>query len=430
VKDYLIVSAPKKFTGDISVPGDKSVSHRAVLLGSLAHGKTEIYNFLRADDCISTINCMRSLGVVIQDSGECVVIRGKGPLLQPSCRPLYTGNSGTTARLLMGVLAGQRFSAHLTGDESLSRRPMLRVVEPLRLMGAVIDGADGGKKLPLKIRGGELKPIIYELPVASAQVKSAVLLAGLYTEGETSVIENNPSRDHTERILKTFGANISFNDTVKTVKGPASMKGCRIDVPGDISSAAFFLAAAAVLPGSDLTVRGVGINPTRTGIIEVLSNMGTNIEVFNERLMGNEPVGDIRVSGSGNLKGVTVEGQIIPRLIDEIPVIAVAALSAEGITEIKDASELRMKESDRLRALTEELTKMGASIKENADGLIIEGGRPLKGCTCESHGDHRLAMALAVAGMTASGDTIIQGAGCIDISYPSFVHDLKTVTDS
>ncbi len=424
----IVVTPSKKFSGELSVPGDKSISHRAVLLGSLAMGKTRIYNFLRAEDCISTINCMRSLGVNIFEDEECIIIDGKGLYLQPSCLPLDAGNSGTTARLLLGILAGQRFGSQLTGDESLCRRPMLRVTEPLRCMGAEIEGEEGANRLPLTIKPGELKPLNYELPVASAQVKSAVLLAGLFARGETSVSESLPARDHTERMLELFGAEIERDKPLKTVKGPASLVGCRIKIPGDISSAAFFMVAAAIIPGADVVIRGVGINPTRTGVIDILDRMGANLSILKRPDCGNEPVCDIRILGTGKLKAVTIGGDIIPRLIDEIPILAVAALVAHGTTIIKDAGELRVKESDRILLLARELSRMGAKIEEKQDGLRIEGGNPLKGCECQSHGDHRLAMSLAIAGLIASGETRIKGANSINISYPSFINDIKHLT--
>lgn len=424
----IVVISPGKFSGEITAPADKSISHRAVIIGSLAQGKTEIDNFLSAEDCLATVACMRSLGVVITERGRSIGIRGKGMRLQPSCRPLYAGNSGTTARLLTGVLAGQPFTTGLAGDESLGRRPMLRVVEPLRHMGALIGGGEDGNKLPLTISGGDLKPLYFDMPVASAQVKSAVLLAGLFAHGETTISESKTSRDHTERMLETFGADITRNENVITVKGPANLKGCNIKIPGDISSAAFLMVASSIIPGSELMIKEVGINPTRTGVIDVLNMMGADLTVLNRRNYGNEPVGDIRIKGTGSLNGITIGGEIIPRVIDEIPVLAVAAAMAQGTTVIKDAGELRVKESDRLKMLSGELSRMGALIQEKPDGLIIEGGKTLKGCMCESHGDHRLAMAMAIAGLVASGETVVKGAECIAISYPSFMEDLKTLS--
>ncbi|MFY9114338.1 MAG: 3-phosphoshikimate 1-carboxyvinyltransferase [Dethiobacteria bacterium] len=424
--DVLIVNPSRKISGEVTAPGDKSISHRAVIIGSLAQGVTCIYNFLWSEDCRATINCLRSLGVDIEQVDEHIRIDGRGLNLKSPDRPLYAGNSGTTVRLLLGVLAGQRFTSEIYGDRSLSRRPMFRVIEPLRRMGAMVDHQAGG--LPLKITGGNLQPISYDLPVASAQVKSAVLLAGLFAEGQTSVREPAPSRDHTERMLKTFGAEIRSQGSIRTVRGPASLEGCRIDVPGDISSAAYFMVAGAINPGSEIVIRSVGINPTRTGIIEILQRMGARLTILNRRVCGNEEVGDVRIKGEDVLTGVTVDGEIIPRLIDEIPALAAAALAAKGTTVIRGAAELRVKESDRISSLVRELTRMGAWIEEKPDGLIIEGGAPLRGCICESYGDHRVAMALAMAGLQAAGQTRIKDPGCINVSYPSFAHDLGRLT--
>ncbi|NLI69625.1 MAG: 3-phosphoshikimate 1-carboxyvinyltransferase [Firmicutes bacterium] len=425
-EDVLVVRPSRKICGELTVPGDKSISHRAVIIGSLAEGRTMIYNFLRSEDCRATISCLRSLGVEIEQAGEQIHLTGRGLHLQPPDRPLYAGNSGTTVRLLAGVLAGQKFTSEIHGDDSLSCRPMLRVTEPLRRMGATVGHRAGG--LPLKITGGNLRPISYDLPVASAQVKSAVLLAGLFAEGQTSVREPAPTRDHTERMLKTFKAEVCSQGSIRAVRGPASLEGCRIDIPGDISSAAYFMVAAAVIPGSEVFVRGVGINPTRTGVIDILQRMGARPTILNRRVHGNEEVGDIRIRGEGTLTGVTVEGEIIPRLIDEIPALAVAALAARGMTVIRGAAELRVKESDRIASLVREFGRMGARIEERPDGLIIEGGVPLHGCLCESHGDHRLAMALAIAGLRATGQTLIREPGCIRVSYPSFARDLARLT--
>ncbi len=426
--DEINVSRPRRFCGEVTVPGDKSISHRSVLIGSLAKGKTEVTNFLRGEDCISTISCMRLLGVEIEDSGTVVSIEGKGLYFKEPSETLDAGNSGTTARLILGALAAQPFSTTLTGDDSLRNRPMLRVVNPLRHMGAEIKGKDGDDRLPLHIKGRELIPLEYELPVPSAQVKSAVLLAGLYARGKTVVKESRPSRDHTERMLELCGAELEWNNRIKALKGPAQLSGFRVRVPGDISSAAYMMVAAAVIPGAEVILRDVGLNPTRVGILDVLEEMGANLEVLNRREFGNEPVGDIRVMGKESLKAVTLEEDIIPRLIDEIPVIAVAALMAEGTTEIKGAGELRKKESDRIQLLTRELSRLGACIEEREDGLKIEGNKPLKGSECFSHGDHRLAMALTVAGLVAAGKTKVKGTSCAGISYPAFEQDLRRLT--
>ena len=423
--DFLTINPPSKLKGAIKVPGDKSVSHRAVLIGSLAEGETNVENFLRSADCISTINCMRGLGVEINEKETSINIKGRGLNLKPPQHPLDAGNSGTTARLILGVLAGQPFRSELTGDDSLTRRPMLRVVHPLREMGAKIAGKQDGDQLPLIIEGGELTPIEYDLPVPSAQVKSAILLAGLFAEGRTQVREFCPTRDHTERMLKSFGVEMDEEDElVKTVQSPVRLKGSNLQVPGDISSAAFFMVASAIVPGSEVALEKVGINPTRTGIIEALRQMGASIEIENLDYLGEEPVADIRVTGNNVLRGITLEGSIIPRIIDEIPALAVAALVAKGTTEIKDAEELRVKESDRIETLTQELSRLGARIEPQPDGLLIEGYHPLFGADCESHGDHRLAMALSIAALIASGETRINSVSSAEISYPRFIDDL------
>lgn len=420
--------------GWIQVPGDKSISHRAVMFGAIAEGKTEIEGFLMGADCLSTVACFRALGVTIEgpergegsDAGR-MVVHGAGP--RGLCEPedvLDAGNSGTTIRLMSGILAGQEFFSAVTGDDSIRRRPMERVVTPLRAMGARIWGRRGGTLAPLAIQGGELAPTSYSLPVASAQVKSAVLLAGLYAHGETRVTEPGASRDHTERMLAAFGAKIERGEGWATVTGSAKLQGRRVRVPGDISSAAFFLVAAAITDGSDLVIENVGFNPTRTGIIDILRRMGAEIEVLELRDESGEPVADLRVRSS-ELHGTVVSGEVIPRAIDEIPVVAVAAAVAEGETVIRDARELRVKETDRIATLSAELRKMGAGVTELDDGLIVRGGRRLRGVRVESHGDHRLAMALAVAGLVAEGRTSVQGAECAGVSFPGFAKLLRRI---
>ncbi len=415
--------------GTLAMPGDKSISHRAVILGALAEGDTVIENFLPGADCLSTINCFKNLGVKITVTDDGVVkIHGSGlcGLKEPG-GILNAGNSGTTMRLLLGVLAGQPFFSVITGDSSLCRRPMARVTGPLSLMGARIDGRQDGNLAPLALRGGSLKPIDFTSPVASAQVKSAVLLAGLFAEGQTTVTEPYRSRDHTERMLKMFGANVDVSGNTVLVKGLPRLLGRKVTVPGDISSAAFLMVTAASLPGSDLTLTGVGINPTRNGIIEVLTAMGAGIELLNSRKEGEEPVADIRVYHKKKLSGVSVGGEVIPRLIDEVPALAVAAALAKGQTEIRDATELKVKESNRIAAIVGLLAGFGAAVQELPDGLLIQGGRPLRGCTCESHGDHRIAMAATVAGLLAMGNTEVQGAECINVSFPGFDSVLKAI---
>ena len=423
----LTVKKASVLKGMLKIPGDKSISHRAVMLGALAQGKTEIHNFLTGEDCLSTVKCFQAMGIEITEKNQVICVHGKGldGLTEP-CDVLDCGNSGTTTRLLLGILAGQPFFSVLTGDSSLRSRPMDRVVKPLSEMGAVFMGRQQSRLLPLGVSGGGLKAIHYQTPVASAQVKSALLLAGLFADGQTVVEEPAPSRDHTERMLKSFGAKVEVSGRFAAVEGQPRLVGRRVVVPGDISSAAFFLVAAAIIPGSDVTLLGVGLNPGRSGIIEVLKTMGANITVFNKKIEGGEPVGDIRVQGS-ELKGTDVSGEIIPALIDEIPVLAVAAAAAQGKTVFSDAAELRVKETDRIAAVATELAKFGAKIEERPDGMVIEGGRPLTGTVCQSHGDHRIAMAMAVAGLAAEGQTVVKGADSVNISFPGFNDALKSI---
>ncbi|MGB9791268.1 MAG: 3-phosphoshikimate 1-carboxyvinyltransferase [Thermacetogeniaceae bacterium] len=419
----LRVSPCKGLRGTCKVPGDKSISHRAALLGAIADGETEIANFLQGADCRSTLNCLRALGVEIIEEKDVVRVRGKGlhGLEEPSI-VLDAGNSGTTIRLLLGILAAQDFFAVITGDDSLRRRPMARVIKPLREMGAQVWGRNHDNLAPLAVKGtSKLKPIAYTMPVASAQVKSAVLLAGLYAEGVTEVTQPVSCRDHTERMLETFGADIETNQLTIRVAGKKELRAQKIRVPGDISAASFLLVAGSVVPDSDIVIEDVGVNPTRTGILDVLEMMGANISVFNERTWNGEPVADLRVQ-SASLKGVKIGGELIPRVIDEIPIIAVAAAVAEGTTEICDAAELRVKETDRIRAIASEFRKLGVLVEEKSDGLIIQGRNCLKNKTnsIDSWGDHRIAMALAVAGLVASSDVTIEDAGCIGVSFPNF----------
>jgi 3-phosphoshikimate 1-carboxyvinyltransferase len=427
----LSVCPIQKINKTISVPGDKSISHRAIMIGALANGQTTITNFLASADCLATIECLRKMGADIQMtndqcqmSNECkIIINGKGlhGLEQPK-EELYVGNSGTTIRLLSGILAGQDFTTIITGDESIQKRPMLRVAKPLREMGASFEGRIEKENLfaPLRISGGDLRAIEYNLPVPSAQVKSAVLLAGLFAKGETVVVEKNQSRDHTERMLSFFkGQRHEAKGIRPQVVGGEEFSGTEIDVPGDISSAAFLLAAGLLTPNSELRTINVGLNPTRTGIIDVFHRMGANLEIENEILISNEPRGEI-VCRSSKLKGIKIDGEIIPRIIDEIPIIAVVATQAEGRTEIRGAKELRIKESDRIATICAELKKFGAHVKELDDGLIIDGPTALSGAEIESHGDHRIAMAMAIAGLIAEGETVINDTACIETSFPGF----------
>ncbi|MFI5322102.1 MAG: 3-phosphoshikimate 1-carboxyvinyltransferase [Thermodesulfobacteriota bacterium] len=415
-----IKGGSKPFRGELTPPGDKSISHRSLIIGSLAGGKTEVSGFLNCDDTISTANAMRKLGIEIDIDGSGVKISGKGlaGLREPE-DVIDAGNSGTTTRLLTGLLSAQGFFSALTGDIYLRARPMKRVVDPLRLMGAKITGREGGNKLPLAIEGGKLKGISYKLPVASAQVKSALLLAGLYAEGETEVVEPEPTRDHTERMLSYFGVELNKNRNGIKITRHKDFKGRDISVPGDLSSAAFFIVAAIINPGSEILIGNVGINPLRTGVIDILKLMGGNIEILNEREVSGEPVGDILVK-SGDLDATEIKGKIIPKAIDELPVIATAACFASGETIIKEARELRVKETDRIKAMTTELRKLGAGVTELEDGMSITGGETLKGAKCSSWGDHRIAMAVAVAATRAGGVTEIDEAEYVSVSYPGF----------
>lgn len=405
--------------GSITVPGDKSISHRAVMLGALAEGTTHIKGFLPGADCISTINCFRSMGIEIQSNGDIIEVHGKGlyGLKQPE-KMLYTGNSGTTTRLLCGILSGQNFDSSVTGDASICRRPMKRVTEPLSEMGAKIDG----EYCPLFIKGSKLHGMEYNMKVASAQVKTAIILAALYADGETIIHETEKSRDHTERMLSAMGADISVNGTTIRVAPAKKLYAQDICVPGDISSAAFFMTAAAIMPDSCVRIKNVGINPTRTGIIDVFKSMGANISIENVRTESGEETADIVVSSS-SLKGTVIEGEMIPRLIDELPIIAVAALFAEGTTVIRNAEELKVKESNRISAIVGELSKCGADITETADGMIIKGGKPIFGADFVTRGDHRMAMSLAVLAQLADGKSTIDDADCISVSYPNFLDD-------
>ncbi|MDI6631471.1 MAG: 3-phosphoshikimate 1-carboxyvinyltransferase [Bacillota bacterium] len=425
----LVIRPVRSLKGTVAVPGDKSISHRALMLGAIATGETVVENFLEGEDCLATLACFRSMGVEITgpEAGR-VVIRGCGlyGLSEPE-DVLDAKNSGTTMRLLLGILAGQPFFSVLTGDSSLRRRPMGRVVRPLREMGARISGRGGGELAPLAVTGGELKPLAFTSPVASAQVKSAVLLAGLYAQGTTSVTEPALSRDHTERMLEYFGARVTRDGLTVAVDGNPVLKGAAIRVPGDISSAAFLMVAACIVPEAALTIKGVGLNPTRTGIIEVLREMGARMEITPAGEAGGEPYGDITVYSS-ELRGVEIGGALIPRLIDEIPVITVAAACACGKTVIRNAAELKVKESDRLKTMAAGLSCLGVPVEELPDGLIIYGGKRLSGAVVESYGDHRVAMALAVAGLTADGETVIKEADVVNVSFPDFVETLQRLS--
>lgn len=424
----LRIQKANQIQGTVRVPGDKSISHRAVMFGALAEGTTTINGFLPGADCLSTISCFRRMGIQIEQLGDQVVVQGKGWFgLEEPKEKLDVGNSGTTIRLISGILSTQPFHVVLEGDESIAKRPMRRVVGPLRQMGAKIDGRKNGEFTPLAIRGTELEGIHYESPVASAQVKSAILLAGLQAKGVTSVSEPHLSRDHTERMLEAFGVTVIRDGLTVSVEGGQRMTGREISVPGDISSAAFLIAAVMMVPGSSLIIENVGLNPTRTGIIEVVRAMGGRIDLLNERVVNEEPVADLHVHHS-ELTGTVIEGDIIPRLIDEIPVIAVLATQANGKTLIRDAEELKVKETDRIATVVSELSKFGAKIIPTDDGMIIEGKTSLTGAAIDSLGDHRIGMAMAIAGLAAEGETQIANAEAINVSFPGFADLLESIT--
>ncbi len=427
------VSSPPQLAGQIAVPPDKSISHRAAILNAIAAGQATVENFLTAEDTLSTLACLRALSVdwSLEPASEAaaqLTIEGRGlDGLSESTDVLNAGNSGTTMRLLAGLLSGRSFLSILTGDESLRRRPMARIIQPLRQMGAQVFGRVDDSMAPLVLSGGRLHGITYRSPIASAQVKSAVLLAALQAEDDTVYSEPTRSRDHTERLLGAMGAGLlGAGDVLRVSPLTKDLTPLSLRVPGDFSAAAFWLVAAVTHPNADLTLTGVGLNPTRCGLLEVLKEMGADIVVSERHEVAGEPVGDVRARSS-NLCGVEVEGRNVVRLIDEVPVLAVAAAVAEGRTNISDVGELRFKESDRVRLTVLELRRLGAQINEDTDALVIEGTSKLTGAVCESHGDHRLAMALAVAGLVAEGETVVAGAEATDISYPGFWQSLENL---
>ena len=419
-----------RLQGEVTVPGDKSISHRSIMLGSLAKGTTEVTGFLQGADCLSSISCFQKMGIDINNNPDTntVLIHGKGlhGLSAPS-DVLDVGNSGTTTRLMSGILAAQPFTSTVDGDASIRKRPMGRIMTPLSMMGASFESLATAKCAPFKIHGGNLQGIHYESPVASAQVKSAILLAGLYADGQTSVTEPALSRNHTELMFESFGIDIKTIGTTATVTPAKELIAQKIEVPGDISSAAYFIVAGLITPNSEITIKNVGINPTRDGILTVCKNMGADITLSNVKDDIGEPVADITVRTS-SLHGCTIEGDIIPKLIDEIPVIAIMAAFANGTTIIKDAQELKVKESNRIDVMVNNLSSMGVDIEGTEDGMIISGGKPLHAATIDSKLDHRIAMSFAIAGGLADGDTEIIGAECVNISYPSFYSDLDMLT--
>ncbi len=434
--ETITIRPARRLRGEITVPGDKSISHRSVIFNGIATGQASITNFLPGEDCLSSIACMRLLGVNIElDLAQrSVMIEGKGLQgLQEPVDILNAGNSGTTTRLLTGLLSGFDFMSILTGDASLRSRPMKRIIEPLKAMGVSISGRKGDTLAPLVIRGGHLHGIEYRLPVASAQLKSCLLLAALLAEGETRLTGLIDSRDHTERMLSAMGAPLSVTPEALVMRGPATeLKAVNMAVPGDISSAAFWLVAASVHPDAELFLRDVGVNPTRTGLIDVLLTMGADIRLLNQREVAGEPVADLQVR-SARLTGTEVGGNLIPRLVDEVPALAVAAMFAGGSTTVRDASELRVKETDRIATIDSELSRLGARIETAPDGLTVRGeSGPVQGGRVDSFGDHRLAMALAVAGLVLPAGQAVEiiNPACADVSYPGFWQDLARVSQS
>lgn len=420
-------SRAQSLHGEVTIPGDKSISHRAVMFGSLAEGTTEVTGFLRGADCLSTIDCFRRLGISIEEKDEQILIHGKGLHgLSAPAEILDAGNSGTTTRLISGILSGQDFETTLTGDASIQKRPMGRIIEPLSQMGASITSLSGNGCAPLRIQGRPLHGIHYTTKVASAQVKSSILLAGLYADAPTSVTEPALSRNHSELMLRFFGADVKSEGTTATIQPEPKLVGQKVQVPGDISSAAYFIAAGCITPDSELLIKNVGTNPTRDGILRVCKMMNADVTLLNENTDSGEPTADLLVRTS-SLKGCTIEGDLIPTLIDELPVIAVMACFAEGTTVIRDAAELKVKESDRIAVMTENLAAMGAKVTATDDGMIIEGGYALHGAVIDSHLDHRIAMSFAVAALNADGETEILGADCVNISYPAFYRDLEEI---
>ncbi|MEH7613826.1 3-phosphoshikimate 1-carboxyvinyltransferase [Gottfriedia acidiceleris] len=414
-----------RLVGDVTIPGDKSISHRAIMFGSLAKGTTKITNFLLGEDCLSTIACFRKLGVQIEVSEDEVVVYGKGiEGLKEAHEVLDVGNSGTTARLMMGILSGLPFHSVIIGDESIGKRPMKRVTKPLKMMGTSIDGREDATYTPISIRGGSLNSISYASPVSSAQVKSSILLAGLFAKGTTTVTEPEKSRDHTERMLNAFGCELVVDGNKVSINGNQELTATDVIVPGDISSAAFFLVAGSIVPNSEILLKNVGVNPTRTGILTVLERMGANITLEDEKVVNGEPIANIRVKSS-NLKSTVIGGAEIPTCIDELPILALAAALADGETIIKDAEELRVKETDRIQTVVTELSNLGVSIEATKDGMIIQGNSSLIGANVNSHGDHRMGMMLSIAALLAKGDTIIENTECIAVSFPNFKEQLN-----
>lgn len=421
----ILLKAKSGLTGALTVPADKSISHRSIMFGAISQGKTTVHNFLRAEDCMSTIAVFKALGVDICDDGNEIIIEGKGfDHLQAPQNILDAGNSGTTMRLVLGILAGQSFHSKIAGDASLNRRPMERVMGPLRTMGGNLQGKDGSEYPPIEVEGSELSAITYEMPIASAQVKSAILLAALQAKGTTTIIEKEKSRNHTEEMIRQFGGEITVDDKIITISGGQQLIGQEVTVPGDISSAAFYLVAASLLPESDLRLNHVGVNPTRTGILDVLTEMGADIQ--HVALDKQNQAADLLIK-TADLKATEIGGEIIPRLIDELPIIALAATQAEGTTVIRDAQELKVKETNRIDATAQELNKLGAKIETTEDGMIIHGPTPLHGGVVDSHGDHRIGMMLQIAALMTDETVKLKNPEAINISYPNFFNDLSSL---
>lgn len=406
--------------GEITVPGDKSIGHRAVIFASIAQGRSRIVNLSGGEDNLRTVDAFKDMGVQIRSEDDCLWIEGAGwDGLSAPVETLDCGNSGTAMRLLSGVVAGRLFTSRLDGDASLRQRPMQRVIDPLTLMGAKIDSRDRKGVAPLEIHGGRLKGIDYQMPVASAQVKSAILLAGLQAEGVTTLEEPQRSRDHTELMIKGFGGEVKVDGRSVAVAGGQKLSGRDVRIPGDISSAAFFLVAGAAIRGSEVMVRDIGVNPTRDGVIEILRRMGAKIQLLNPRIETGEPVADIKVTG-GSLRGIEIGPEMVARTIDEYPILAVAGALAAGVTTISGVKELRYKESDRIATMTEGLRRLGVEVDEKPDGMTIRGGKPLEGASVKTYGDHRVAMSLAIAGLSTAGGVEVDDVGCVDTSFPGF----------
>jgi 3-phosphoshikimate 1-carboxyvinyltransferase len=422
--NLILKPARNGIKGELQVPGDKSISHRAVMFGAIAKGKTTIHNFLKGEDCLSTIRCFQSMGVSIKEEDNVITVEGNGwEGLEEPKEILDVGNSGTTTRLMLGILAGRPFHSVIIGDESIAKRPMKRVTDPLKLMGAKIDGREEGQFTPISIRGGDLESFDYTLPVASAQVKSCIILAGLQTEGKTIIREPLQTRDHTEKMIQQFGGNVTVDNRTIEIIGKQPLEGTDVFVPSDVSSAAFFMVAGAIVPNSKVTLTRVGLNPSRTGIIEVMERMGASLQVEKVSSTG-EPYGTVTVETS-ELTGIEIGGELIPSLIDELPVIALLATQAKGKTIIKDAEELKVKETNRIDAIVKELKKLGASIEATDDGMIIEGSTKLFGGQVDSWGDHRIGMTLAIASLICETDVILEDSAAVNISYPTFFDDIK-----